>query len=81
MLLDSHEKGPPSFLGGGCGTGAAVFEGAGGGAHGTEGRFPERPCILGGGLGGRIGMLATLSLDVMVVEREREEAASWELSS
>ena len=77
VLLESHEKGPPSFLGGGVGTEGASFCGAGGGgAKGTEGRLPDKPCIRGGGFGGWAGATAALSLDVIVVEREREEAAS-----
>lgn len=53
----SHEKGPPSFRGGGRDAATVVFEeadggGGGGGAKGTVGRLPERPFIRGGGLGG-----------------------------
>lgn len=56
-FLVSHEKGPPSFRGGGSTDGATVvFEGAGGGggggAKGTVGRLPEKPFIRGGGFGG-----------------------------
>ena len=47
-LLESHEKGPASFLVGGAGCGVTVCVvdcfGAGGGPHGTEGRDPENPC-------------------------------------
>lgn len=54
VLLESHEKGPPSFLGGsvggwGAAFGRAVGGGGGGGANDTEGRLPERPWIAGGG--------------------------------
>lgn len=85
VLLESHENGPPSFLGGNAGAGRVDFAAAGGagggGANGTEGRVPERPCISGGGFSGRAGGLITLSLEVMVVERERDEVASCEFSS
>ena len=47
-LLDSQEKGPASFLGGGAEAGDVLRDtfgfGAGGGPQGTEGRDPENPC-------------------------------------
>jgi len=44
VLLESHEKLMPSFLGGGAGELAetAAFA-AGGGPQGMDGKFPERP--------------------------------------
>lgn len=48
VLLESHEKGPASFLGGGAGAGEGDWVGkgfgAGGGPQGTEGRDPDKPC-------------------------------------
>ena len=83
VLLDSHEKGPPSFLGGSAGAALVVADGggAGGGANCTEGRFPERPWSAGGGFNVWLEGFAALSLDVMVVERDLEEVASCAFSS
>lgn len=80
VLLDSQEKLIPSFLGGGAVEGVEVvdFE-AGGGAQGTDGRFPDRPCDLTGSFGAEV---ATLFLvDAVVVESDRIELVSFVPSS
>ncbi len=44
VLLESHEKLMPNFLEVGVGLGlVAVGFAAGGGPHGIDGRFPDRP--------------------------------------
>lgn len=80
VLLDSQEKLIPNFLGGGAveGTEVVDFE-AGGGAQGTDGRFPDRPCDRTGSFGAEG---ATLFLvDAVVVESERIELVSFVPSS
>lgn len=44
VLRESHEKLIPSFFGGGVGVGLFTVDfDAGGGPHGIDGKFPERP--------------------------------------
>ena len=84
VLLDSQEKLIPSFLGGGAEEGVEVvgFE-AGGGAQGTEGRLPDRPCDRTGSFGADVAML--FLVDAVAVESDRIELvssvpSSWTLS-
>lgn len=80
-FLESQEKGPANFLGGGAGAGEAFWGrgfGAGGGPHGTEGRAPANPCerkgsFDGGGdadVGTAVGAGSSMytSCDVIVVD-------------
>ena len=83
-LLESHEKLMPSFRGAGVGEGvgtAAVAFGArgGGGPHGIEGRFPERPCPLKGNLGGDVAI--SFSVNVVGAEPDLIELLSLVPSS
>ena len=79
-LLDSQEKLMPSFLGGGTVEGVETvgFE-AGGGPHGIDGRFPDRPCDRGGSFGGDVAIL--FSADVVTAESDGIEIASFAPSS
>lgn len=76
VLLDSHEKLMPNFLGGGTAEGVETvgFE-AGGGPQGIEGRFPDNPCDRGGSFGGELAMI--FSVEAVGVESECIEAASF----
>ena len=76
VLLDSHEKLMPNFLGGGAVEGVETvgFE-AGGGPHGIEGRFPDKPCDRGGSFGGELAM--TFSVEAVGVEPDCIEVASF----
>jgi len=57
VLLESHEKLMPNFLGGGVGFGGvAVGFAAGGGPQGIDGRLPDRPCDRKGNFGGDAAM-------------------------
>lgn len=80
VLLDSHEKLMPNFLGGGAVGGVEVvaFE-AGGGPQGIDGRFPDRPWDRTGSFGGDVAMI--LALDAEAVEVGRIELASFVPSS
>lgn len=65
VLLESHEKLIPNFLGGGVGVGVDVVGfGAGGGPHGTEGRAPDNPWDRWGNLGG--DLVRSFSFGVVV---------------
>lgn len=76
VLLESHENGIASFLGGGCG-GAEVWALVGGGGpQGIPGRLPDKPFVREGSLGGRIGALVLFSSEIVVVERDLSELAS-----
>ena len=79
-LLESHENGIASFLGGGGGAGVWSLE-AGGGPQGMPGKLPERPFVRAGSLGGGAGAAILLSSDVIVVERDLLELASLLSSS
>ena len=70
----------PSFLGGGAVEDVETvgFE-AGGGPQGIDGRFPDRPCDRNGSFGGEVAMF--LSVDVVAVESDRIEVASFDPSS
>lgn len=80
MLLDSHEKLMPNFLGGGAVGGVEIvaFE-AGGGPQGIDGRFPDRPWVRIGSFGGEVAMI--FSVDAVAVEFDRIELASLVPSS
>lgn len=79
VFLESHENGPESFFGGGAGVEWTL--GGGGGPQGIVGRLPERPCALNGSFGGGTGVVALVSFDVMVVERDLVEEDSFVSSS
>lgn len=79
VFLESHENGLEIFFGGGAGF-EWILEG-GGGPQGVVGRLPESPCALNGSLGGGADVVAVVSLDVMVVERDLVEADSFVSSS
>ena len=76
VLLDSHEKLMPNFLGGGAAEGVETvgFE-AGGGPQGMDGRFPDKPCDRGGSFGGELAMI--FSVEAVGVESECIEVASF----
>lgn len=76
VLLDSHEKLMPNFLGGGAAEGVETvgFE-AGGGPQGIDGRVPDKPCDRGGSFGGELAMI--LSVEAVGVESECIEVASF----
>ena len=75
-LLDSHEKGPASFLAGGADAVLAGTAGAFGTddcAHGKLGRTCDRAVTLmavDGGDGSEIGSGAMISFEVMVADRD-----------
>lgn len=75
-LLESHEKGPASFLAGGADVVLAELVrafGAGDCPHGKLGRTCDRAGTLvavGGGDGSLIGSGATISLEVIVADRD-----------
>lgn len=80
VLLDSQEKLMPSFLGGGAAEAVeTVGLEAGGGPHGIDGRFPDKPCDRIGSFGGEVAML--FSADAVAVESDRIELASFVPSS
>ena len=70
----------PSFLAGGAVevVETAGFE-AGGGPQGIDGRFPDRPCDRIGSFGGEEAIV--FSVDIVAVESDRVEVASFEPSS
>ena len=75
-LLESHEKGPASFLAGGAGAVLVVTAGtlgAGDCPHGKLGRTCDRAVTfmaVDGGDGSVIGSGAIMSVEVMVADRD-----------
>ena len=80
VLRESHENGIASFLGGGAGAGVWTLVG-GGGPQGIPARFPERPFVRAGSLGGGTGASVLFSSEVVVVERDRVGLAPFESPS
>lgn len=72
----SHENGLVSFLGKAVGSGTLCLGGAGGGAHGADGKAAERPCERDGSLGGGPGASTSSGFDLSVDDRDRDESLS-----